>query len=61
MIVYTNDSVWLGEQIIANMGELTPALIDKLIAESQQRPEKPVGPYYPPIHVIQDGKPPKSD
>lgn len=56
MLCYTPDSVWLGEQLIINADRLTPELIDRLIAESQKRPEKLHARDFPTMQVIKDGK-----
>ena len=56
MIVYTPDIEWLGAQLIANAENLTPKLLDSLIEESQKRPEKRNRSYFPPMHIIKDGK-----
>jgi hypothetical protein len=61
LLAYSPDAEWLGEQMIANAENLTPALISKLIAESQKRPEKKNIPYHPAVHVIKDGKFVKND
>jgi hypothetical protein len=56
LIAYTPDAGWLGEQIVANVNNLTPELLDRLIAESQQRPEKRGRAHHPMMEVIKDGK-----
>jgi hypothetical protein len=56
MFAYTPDAEWLEEQLIANANNLTPELLDRLIKESQQRPEKRGRAYHPPMEVIKDGK-----
>jgi hypothetical protein len=56
LIGYTPDAEWLGEKIMENMDNLTPELLDRLISESQQRPEKRGRAYHPTMHVIKDGK-----
>lgn len=55
-ITYTNDAMWLQDQLIANMNNLTPEILDRIIAESQKRPKKTGRPTHPPIQVIKDGK-----
>lgn len=55
-ISYTPDSEWLGEQLIKYAEQLTPGIFDRLLVESQKRPEKGPGPDFPTIHVIKDGK-----
>jgi hypothetical protein len=46
-VAYTPDAVWLGEQITANFDDLTPAVLDRLIKESQARSEVHERPYHP--------------
>jgi hypothetical protein len=56
LVAYTPDAEWLGEQIMMNADKLDPETLDRLIKESQQRPEKRGRAHHPPLEVIKDGK-----
>jgi hypothetical protein len=56
LISYTPDAEWLGGQLIANAENLSPELLDSLIKKAQKRPEKRNRAYFPPMHIIKDGK-----
>lgn len=56
LIAYTPDAEWLGDQLVANAENLTPEILDRLIKESQQRPEKRGRAHHPEVQVIKDGK-----
>jgi hypothetical protein len=51
LVGYTPDAVWLGEQIFANIDALDPATLQRLITESQKRPEVKERPYHPTFHA----------
>jgi len=56
LIAYTPDSAWLGEQIMMNADKLDPETLERLILESQRRPEKRGRAQHPMLEVIKDGK-----
>lgn len=56
LITYTPDAAWLQDQLIANADKLDPETLDRLIKESQQRPEKRGRAHHPIYEVIKDGK-----
>jgi hypothetical protein len=56
MICYTPDALWLGDQIVVSMDEMTPDKLDSLIKESQDRPEVRNRPYHPPLDVKDRGE-----